>query len=143
MTWKSGVMFMKISSAVKTETLHIAAGTGILTVVMTAVFFVIGRFSLPVLWGALLGGGAAVLNFFLLGLTVQRAAREEDQARMKMRMQFSYSLRMLFLLAVCFAGFKLSAFNGIAVVLEMLFPRITIFFLGVKNSRSGGKEGIS
>ena len=113
MTWKSGVMFMKISSAVKTETLHIAAGTGILTVVMTAVFFVIGRFSLPVLWGALLGGGAAVLNFFLLGLTVQRAAREEDQARMKMRMQFSYSLRMLFLLAVCFAGFKLSAFNEI------------------------------
>ncbi|MDD2956469.1 MAG: ATP synthase subunit I [Oscillospiraceae bacterium] len=130
----------KISPAVRKETLHIAEGTGILTAVMLAVFALLGRFDLPVLWGSLMGGAVAILNFFLLGLTVQRATQEEDQARMKMRMQFSYSVRMLLMLVVCFVGFRLSMFNGVAVLLEMLFPRITIFFLGLKNSRSGGKE---
>lgn len=65
---------MKPQQAVVRETLHIAAGCGILCAVMLVVFAVCGQLGLPAVLGALLGGGWAVLNFFLMGLGVQKAA---------------------------------------------------------------------
>ena len=67
---------MKVQPAVRQETAKIALGTGILTVLMIAVFLIIRRFDWTVLTGALLGCGAAVGNFFLMALTVQKAADE-------------------------------------------------------------------
>ena len=67
---------MKVQPAVRQETARIALGTGILTVLMIAVFLIIRRFDWTVLTGALLGCGAAVANFFLMALTVQKAADE-------------------------------------------------------------------
>ncbi|MFQ9681202.1 MAG: hypothetical protein ACLRZH_14965 [Ruthenibacterium lactatiformans] len=55
---------MKIQEATKRETLHIAAGTLAFSAVMNGVFALLGRWDLTVLWGTLLGGGFAVLNFF-------------------------------------------------------------------------------
>ena len=69
---------MKIQEATKRETLHIAAGTLAFSAVMNGVFALLGRWDLTVLWGTLLGGGFAVLNFFLLGLTVQKMAGTWD-----------------------------------------------------------------
>ena len=68
---------MKIQEATKRETLHIAAGTLAFSAVMNGVFALLGRWDLTVLWGTLLGGGFAVLNFFLLGLTVQKMAGDQ------------------------------------------------------------------
>ena len=65
---------VKIQPAVRKETLRIAAGTAILAAVMLAVFALLGKFDHTVLLGALLGSCAAVGNFFLLGLSVQKAA---------------------------------------------------------------------
>ena len=48
----------------------------------------------------LLGGGFAVLNFFLLGLTVQKMAGDPNEKKGKLVLQLSYSLRMLATLAV-------------------------------------------
>ena len=42
---------MKVQPAVKKETLHIAAGTGLLTAVMLLVFLLLGRLTLPVVLG--------------------------------------------------------------------------------------------
>ena len=112
---------MKIQPAVKRETKKIALGTGILTVLMVAVFLILRRFDWTVITGALLGYAAAVGNFFLMALTVQKAADEmklipqpeapedepdldedekeaplsEDAKRGKQRIQLSYTLRML------------------------------------------------
>ena len=55
---------MRVQPAVKKETLHIAAGTGLMTAVMLLVFLLLGRLTLPVVLGALLGACFAVLNFF-------------------------------------------------------------------------------
>ncbi|WP_069971783.1 ATP synthase subunit I [Ruthenibacterium lactatiformans] len=72
---------MKIQEATKRETLHIAAGTLAFSAVMNGVFALLGRWDLTVLWGTLLGGGFAVLNFFLLGLTVQKMAGDPNEKK--------------------------------------------------------------
>ncbi len=118
---------MRVQPAVKKETLHIAAGTGLMTAVMLLVFLLLGRLTLPVVLGALLGACFAVLNFFLLGLTVQGALRTGDENRSKMKMQLSYTLRMLLTLAVLLVGFSVPWFYWLSTVLPLLFPRLTIF----------------
>lgn len=65
---------MNVQPAVWKETGRIALGTAILSAVMVAVFALIGQLDSTVIWGTLLGGITAVGNFFLLGLSVQRAA---------------------------------------------------------------------
>ena len=76
---------MKIQEATKRETLHIAAGTLAFSAVMNGVFALLGRWDLTVLWGTLLGGGFAVLNFFLLGLTVQKMAGDPNEKKRQAR----------------------------------------------------------
>ena len=63
---------MKVQPAVQAETKKMALGVGVLTVLMIAVFLVIRQFDYTVLLGALLGFAAAVGNFFLMALTVQK-----------------------------------------------------------------------
>ena len=55
---------MKVQQATKRETLHIAMGVLCFSAVMNLVFALLGRWEPPVLWGSLLGGGFAILNFF-------------------------------------------------------------------------------
>lgn len=118
---------MRVQRAVRQETLHIAAGVGLLSAAMLLAFFLLGRLSVPVVLGALLGGGFAVLNFFLLGLTVQWAVADGDEGRSKKKIQLSYSLRMLLTLAVLLAGFAAPCFYWLSTALPLFFPRLTIF----------------
>lgn len=115
---------MKPQQALVRETGHIAAGCGILCAAMLAVFAVCGQLGFPAVLGALLGGGWAVLNFYLMGLGVQKAAA--DPARSKQIIQFSYSMRMLGMVVVLILGFTLPWLHWLAVLLPQLFPRITI-----------------
>ena len=95
-------MFKDLAPAVKKETLRVAVVTAALIVIMW-IAFGIGHavspeqipFNYTVILGGLGGGFIAVLNFFMMGVTVQKVAgtENEDDARAKMRM--SYSQRML------------------------------------------------
>ena len=150
---------MKVQPAVRQETARIAAGTAVLTVIMVAVFLILGRFDWTVITGALLGYLAAVGNFFLMALTVQKAADEmkptgapdpietdgdeaeekdvplsEDAKRGKQRIQLSYTLRMFGLAAIAILGVTLPCFHSVAVLLPMLFPRIVIALRGAMQS---------
>jgi len=127
---------MKIQKAIWKETCNITLGVVALSAVMQAVFFLIGKWDPTVLWGNLLGGGYAILNFFILGLTVQKVAADADEKRGKNLMQFSYSTRMFFTMVVVFLGISVPLFNWIAVFAPQLFPRITIFFMGVKGKHA-------
>ncbi|MDO4484543.1 MAG: hypothetical protein Q4C54_09000 [Clostridia bacterium] len=144
---------MKIDQTVKRETLRIAAGTLILSTLMVAVFLVLRQFSIKVLLGALWGSFFAVLNFFLLGISVQKAAekmngvhlppQEEDEEtgevkeaplspeaqEAKKQMHLSYSLRMLMLFAACVAGVCVPVFHPVAALLPLLFPRLVMMIL--------------
>lgn len=65
---------MKIQEAVRQSTLRVAAGVLMMSCIMVAVFIFMGKFDATVLFGAVWGTVFAVLNFFLMGLSVQAAA---------------------------------------------------------------------
>ena len=142
---------MKVQPAVQAETKKMALGVGVLTVLMVAVFLILRQFDYTVLLGAALGACAAVGNFFLMALTVQKVtdgmpvlpkqepekdgeAEEEEKeqplseeaARAGKKMQLSFLLRMLMLGAVAVLAITAPIFHPWAALLPMLFPRIVI-----------------
>ena len=115
----------KLDPTVRQETVYIASLVLIFSVLMQAVFLLIGKWDYTVLLGNVLSAVAAVGNFLLLGLTVQRAvAKEEKDARQLMKLSQTY--RLLGLLVVAVIGFALPVFHPLAVVIPLLFPRIAI-----------------
>ncbi|MBQ9263501.1 MAG: hypothetical protein IJ189_04735 [Clostridia bacterium] len=151
---------MTIQPVVKQETKKIAVGVLVLTLLMIAVFLIIRKFDYTVLLGALLGSAAAIGNFFLMALSVQKAADSmrslppasqeapsngeeaeeseeteaplsDDAKKAKKRMQASYSLRMLMMAVIAVIGVALPCFNSYAALIPMLFPRIVIFLIGM------------
>ena len=130
---------VKISDAVKKETLYIAYSVVILSALMQAVFLLIGRWDMTVLFGNVLSGAFAVLNFFLMGLSVQKAVdKEEKEARNVMKA--SQSMRTLMLFAVAAVGVLLPCFDIWASLIPLFFPRIAVSFrpLFDKKNNSGG-----
>lgn len=130
---------MKPQEAVLRETKHIALGTLILTAAMLAVFAALGRFAWSVLFGALYGGALAVLNFFLLGMTVQRIAEagggDADAVKLaKLRMRRSYSLRLLLEAGLLILAITVFQFNWIACFCPLVFPRIIILVMHLRGS---------
>ena len=117
---------MRVQEATRRETCHIALGVLCFSAVMHLVFLVIRRWEVGVLWGNLLGGGFAILNFFLLGLTVQKIAGETDEKRARLKLQSSYTLRMLLTLGVIVIAVKAPCCVWPAAVIPLLFPRLTI-----------------
>ena len=122
---------MRVQEATRRETGHIALGVLVFSAVMHLVFWAIGRWAPGVLWGNLLGGGFAIANFFLLGLTVQTIAGETDEKRAKLKLQGSYSLRMLLTLGVIVLAVKAPCFVWPAAVIPLLFPRLTILAMQI------------
>lgn len=146
---------MKIQAPVKQETKKIAIGVAILSLLMILVFVAIGYFDLTVLWGTLLGGGFAVLNFFLMALTVQQAAEqmngvtlppEEEteektaengaeapakeelpqQKRARSMVQRSYMFRLALTAAVAILAVKSPVFHAVPAIIALFFPRVVI-----------------
>lgn len=117
----------KIDKTVQKETGYIALWVLIFSVLMQATFLVIGKWDLTVLFGNLLGGALAILNFFLMGIGVQKAVgKEEKEARDMMKL--SQTLRSLLVFAVAVVGVVLHCFHTVAVILPLFFPRIAVAF---------------
>ena len=133
---------MKVSSAVWKETVHVAAGVLIGDLIMLAVFFALKKLDYTVLLGALLGSVAAIGNFFVMGLSIQKAMDDPDNA--KKLVQRSYTLRMIAMAAIMIVGFVLPWFHKVAVVIPILLPGITIQamrLLGLyKPEQEGGEQ---
>lgn len=122
----------KIDPTVQTETKFIAGVVLIASAVMEGVFLLLGAWDLTVLWGNLLGAAATVLNFFLMGLTIQKALdKSEEDARKQMKA--SQSLRLLLLLLVAILGATVDCFHLVAVLVPMLFPRIGVSIRALQN----------
>lgn len=115
----------KIDKVVLKETRYIALVTIILSVLMQSVFLVIGKWTIAHLLGNVLGAFAAVLNFFLMGITVQKAVvKEEKEAKDLMKVSQSLRLFMMFFFALI--GYFVPVFNLLAVIIPYLFPRIGV-----------------
>lgn len=144
---------MKIQAPVRQETKKIAVGVMILSAVMLIVFAIIGRFDATVLWGTLLGGGYAVLNFFLMAMSVQHAAEQMDgvtlppeeeiaegeapapkeelpqQKAARSIVQRSYTIRLVLTALVAILAVKSPVFHAVPAILALFFPRIVIMAL--------------
>ena len=70
----------KIDRTVLRETAYIALCVTAMTAVVCLVFLLIGKWSTSVLLGGLLGTAVSVLNFFLMGVTVQSAVGMDDKS---------------------------------------------------------------
>ena len=130
----------KIDPTVWRETGYVLAWTAVLSALLQTVFLVIGRWDVTVLLGNVLGGTLNVLNFFLMGLWVQKAlGQDEKQAKKTVRM--SQSLRFLMLLVVALWGVVLPCFNTWTVVIPLLFTRVAIAARPLLDRRAKAKEG--
>ncbi len=139
----------RIDKVVWQETLFVGAWTLILSLVMQAIFLIIS-WDYTVLLGNLLGAFAGIFNFFLLGLTIQRATKSGDVKYAKNLMKLSRAGRMILLLAAGVLGAVLSCFNIWAVLISLFFPRIAflvrpLFYTreqktALKENKEEGKE---
>ena len=120
---------MKVDKTVKKETLYIAAWCIIFSVLMQAVFLIIGKWHIYVIFGNLLGVFAAISNFFLMGLSVQKAVTKEPDDAKKL-IKLSHSLRNLYIIVLAIIGIVVPFFNTWAVLIPLFFPRISILIRG-------------
>lgn len=123
----------ELSPAVKKETIHVATATAVLTVLMLIVFFVLHRmmpeqvpFDYRVILGGLGGCLVAVLNFFLMGLTVQQVVNTEDEELAGKRMKASYSRRMMMQMLWVVIAIAAPCFYFVAGIVPLLFPSLGI-----------------
>lgn len=91
-------------------------------------------FDYRVFLGGIGGGAVAVLNFFLMGMAVQKAVSETDEAGAKRRMQASYSQRNLMQMLWAVLAIVLPCFQFAAGILPLLIPGTAIKLKGIKNS---------
>ena len=118
---------MKLDPAVRKESVFafVAALAG--AVLVQVIFLVIGLWDLSVLWGGLIGFAISSLNFFLMGLTMQRALETGDQSRATGMIRLSYLWRTLFQLAAVAASLIFDGIHWVPVVASLFFIRIAIF----------------
>ena len=130
----------KPQKAVIDNTVYIALITLVLSVLMQAVFLVIAKWNIRVLYGNLLGAAAAVVNFFAMALTVQLAV-DKDEKQARATMHLSHTLRFAFLIIVAAFGCMLKgAFDPISVVLPLLFPRVGVMLYPILVKRRNDKQ---
>ncbi len=115
----------KIDAVVARETLYVTAWVLVFSVIMEAVFLLLGKWDFTVLFGNLLGAVGAVINFLLLGITVQNAV-SKDEKDAKNLVKLSYTLRNFMYVAICVVGFVFECFNIIAVLVPLLFPSVAV-----------------
>lgn len=135
----SGI-FGEVQPAVRKETKRVAVMMAVGVALMYAGFFAlhlivpdIVPFDYTVILGGLAGGLISVLNFFLMGLTVQKvaAAPDEDSARSKMRA--SYTQRMLMQLLWVVLAIVIPCFQFAAGIIPLFIPSLGIKLLGIAN----------
>ena len=115
----------KIDPTVWKETKFIALTTLLLGALQQAVFLIIGKWDLTVLYGGIYGWVIALANFFLMALTVQKAVTQEEKDA-KNTMKLSQNLRLLGLFLFALIAYLLPFFNTVAAVLPYLYPRFAI-----------------
>lgn len=118
------LLFKNLDAEVVKTTRYTALVVLIGSLLMQAVFLIIGRWDYTVLLGNLLGAATAILNFFIMAQMVSKALSQEDKDQANKRTQLSRSMRMLMMLVVCVIGHLAPCFNLFAVAIPLVFPSI-------------------
>jgi hypothetical protein len=130
--------------AVKKETGYIAVWVVLLSLVMEAVFLLIGKWNISVLFGNIGGAAVAIGNFFLMALiatrvmnrAVEHGKPEESVTKVKAT-AMTRLLGCALLLALLIKVFNTNIY---ATLIPMLFPRIGILFWPKIRKKEGPEQ---
>ncbi len=118
---------MKVDKTVIKETKYITAFVVIFSVLMQAVFLILGEWSYEVLLGNIYGALIAVGNFFLMGLFIQKAVtQDEKDARQTVKASQSLRFAAIFLFAVIGILIFKQTPARVALLIPLVFPRVAI-----------------
>lgn len=130
--------FENVQPAVKKETKKVAISTLVGVLLLWCIFFICHSlipqkvpFDYTVILGGIGGGCVAVLNFFMMGLTVQAVASMEDESMARNRMKTSYTYRMMLQMLWGIIAIAAPCFHFAAGLIPLLFPSIGIKVLGM------------
>ena len=127
-----------VQPAVKKETKRVVMITGAGLILMWILFAIL-HFTMPdkvpfdytVILGGIGGGAIAVLNFFLMGLAVQKAASATDEGTARMKLKASYSQRFMMMMLWVIAAIVAPCFQFVAGIAPLLFPGTGLKFVGI------------
>ena len=143
------------------QILPLALGTLVVAGGIIGVYAVINRFSLAVVWGAILGAAAAFANQLFLIISVNRAFDQavkdrgsedmteeqiaaftaEKKRRMTNTVRLSMILRLPFLALIMLLAFLLpSVFDLLATGIAIIAMQLVITALGVISGRTGSSK---
>ena len=131
-----------VQPAVKKETKRVVKITAVGLILMWILFAVI-HFTMPdkvpldytVFLGGIGGGAVAVLNFFLMGLAVQKAASASDEGTARMKLKASYSQRFLMQILWVILAIVAPCFHFVAGIAPLLFPGTGIKIMGIFHNK--------
>lgn len=131
-----------VQPAVKKETKRVVKITAVGLILMWILFAVL-HFTMPdkvpldytVFLGGIGGGAVAVLNFFLMGLAVQKAASASDEGTARMKLKASYSQRFLMQILWVILAIVAPCFHFVAGIAPLLFPGTGIKIMGTFHNK--------
>ena len=131
-------LLKNVQPAVKKETKRVVMITGAGLILMWILFAIL-HFTMPdkvpfdytVILGGIGGGVIAVLNFFLMGLAVQKAASATDEGTARMKLKASYSQRFMMMILWVIVAIVAPCFQFVAGIAPLLFPGTGIKIVGI------------
>ena len=120
---------MDMRKFVLRQTGIVALGEILGVAIMAGIFALLGAFDTTVLLGGVVGGVVAVVNFFAMAIGVNIAAdkaENQDVRGGQATVKASYILRLVAIALVLFAFAKSGLCNVIALVVPLIFVRITL-----------------
>ena len=131
-----------VQPAVMKETKRIIKIT-IVGLILMWILFAVLHFAMPdkvpldytVFLGGIGGGAVAVLNFFLMGLAVQKAASASDEGTARMKLKASYSQRFLMQILWVILAIVAPCFHFVAGIAPLLFPGTGIKIMGIFHNK--------
>ena len=131
-----------VQPAIKKETKRVVKITAVGLILMWILFAVL-HFTMPdkvpldytVFLGGIGGGAVAVLNFFLMGLAVQKAASASDEGTARMKLKASYSQRFLMQILWVILAIVAPCFHFVAGIAPLLFPGTGIKIMGIFHNK--------
>ena len=131
-----------VQPAVKKETKRKIKIT-IVGLILMWILFAVLHFTMPdkvpldytVFLGGIGGGAVAVLNFFLMGLAVQKAASASDEGTARMKLKASYSQRFLMQILWVILAIVAPCFHFVAGIAPLLFPGTGIKLMGIFHNK--------
>ena len=132
-----------VQPAVKKETKRVVMITGAGLILMWILFAILHLtmpdkvpFDYTVILGGIGGGVIAVLNFFLMGLAVQKAASATDEGTARMKLKASYSQRFMMMILWVIVAIVAPCFQFVAGIAPLLFPGTGIKIVGIFHNKN-------